>query len=127
MCQPLFQKFGLTINLDAQLWPRWERWNGSLGAYYPGVGEHWRGNHGITRGVLEEGQQHFHSIEDVLKWLHLQQMQYANCVYSDDGLVVCWERVLVRKQLNVNVWQIYIEGNKPTKLEGSNNKMLTWK
>ncbi len=108
------------------LWPRWERWNGSLGAYYPGPGQHWRNNHGITRGVLEEGQQHFQTIEEALKWIHLQQLQYhIGCVYRDDGLIVCWGRTLARKQLNVNVWQIYIAGQKPKKLEGSDNTKIS--
>src|SRR5579864_9515705 len=48
---------GETRSVD--LFPRDERWYGSFGAYYPGPGSHWRSNHGITRGVLEEGQMHF--------------------------------------------------------------------
>jgi hypothetical protein len=105
------------------LWPRWERWYGSLGAYYPGAGQHWRNNHGITRGVLEEGQQHFETIEEALKWIRLGY--HVHCVYRDDGLMVCWGRTLARKQLNVEVWQIYIAGHKPTKLEGSDDNNIT--
>jgi hypothetical protein len=109
---------------SATLWPRWERWNGSLGAYYPGPGEHWRSNHGITRGVLEEGQQHFQSIEEALKWIGLQN--HDHCVYRDDGLMVWWQRTPIRKQLNVEVWQIYIDNKRPTHLPGSqNDKIVT--
>ena len=104
------------------LWPRWERWHGSLGAYYPGPGEHWVENHGITRGVLEEGQQHFRSIEEALVWINLPQ--HSDSVYRDDGLMVWWRRNLQRKQLNVEVWQIYIDGKKPTNLPRSQNDKL---
>lgn len=105
---------------SATLWPRRERWNGSLGAYYPGPGEHWRSNNGVTRGVLEEGQQHFGTMEEALKWLRSPVRD--DCVYRDDGLVVCWSRNPSRKQLNANVWQIYVDGKKPTSLPGSRNE-----
>ncbi len=105
------------------LWPRWERWYGSLGAYYPGPGQHWRNNHGITRGVLDEGQQHFQTIEEALKWIGLAEQ--AGCIYRDDGLMVCWGRVLARKQLNVEVWQIMIAGKKPRSLPGSKNDAVS--
>jgi hypothetical protein len=66
------------------LWPRDQRWHGSFGAYYPGTGSHWISNHGITRGVLEEGQKHFDTLGDAQKWL--ASKPYA--VYTHDGLVV---------------------------------------
>ena len=107
------------------LWPRWERWYGSLGAYYPGPGEHWRSNHGITRGVLHEGQQHFKTIEEALKWISLPDQE--GCIYRDDGLTVCWGRTLARKQLDVGVWQIYIDGKKPSQLPGSQSDRIVVK
>jgi hypothetical protein len=36
-----------------------------------------------------------------------------------DGLVVGWGKTPERNQLNVKVWQLYVAGQKPTKLEGS--------
>jgi hypothetical protein len=42
-------------------------------------------------------------------------------VYRDDGLVVGWQKVPARRQLNVEVWQIYIDGRKPARLDGSQN------
>lgn len=105
------------------LWPRPERWYGSLGAYFPGPGEHWREHHGITRGVVEEGQQHFPSVAAALKWLR-EQNGYDPTVYRDDGLVVSFSKALERRQLNVNVWQLFIEGHKPTKLPGSQNDRI---
>jgi len=104
------------------LWPRWERWYGSLGAYFPGPGEHWKDNHGITRGVLEEGQQHFQTVQEALAWIHLPYQ--TGCVYRNDGLMVCWERTPARKQMNVGVWQIYVAGKKPAQLSGSQDEKI---
>jgi hypothetical protein len=111
---------GATRSVD--LWPRKERWYGSLGAYYPGPGEHWKNNHGITRGVLEEGQQHFQTMDEAMHWIELPY--HNGCVYRNNGLMVWWKRVLERKQLNVEVWQIYIGGKKPQKLSGSHDSLI---
>ena len=107
---------------SVELWPRKERWYGSVGAYYPGPGEHWKDNHGITRGVLEEGQQHFQTLEEAMSWINLPY--HKDCVYRADGLMVWWRRELGRKQLNVDVWQIYIADKKPTQLPGSHDDQI---
>jgi len=131
------------------MWPRTDRWYGSLGLYYPGPGFHWIGHKGIKRGVVDEGQQHFNTIEEAIEWLHSRS--HSDCVYRDDGLAVCYSKNLGRHQLNVDVWQIFLEGktpsnfqerggdriwvnskndiykvggHKPTKLEGSNNALI---
>jgi hypothetical protein len=93
---------------DVIMLPRYERWYGSMGLYFPGPGEHWKSNHGITRGVLGEGQMHFDTQEEALAWLKLGYNQ--DCVYTSDGLVVCFSKTPERKQLNVELWQIYIGG-----------------
>lgn len=97
--------------------PRKERWYGSLGLYYPGPGNHWQEHEGITRGVLEEGQQHFKSIGEAIKWLNRHQP----IVYRDDGLAVSFFKNPERHQLNVRVFQIYINGEKPSRIPGSKN------
>jgi hypothetical protein len=111
---------------SVKLWPRWERWYGSLGAYYPGDGSHWRNNHGITRGVLDEGQQHFETEEEAMKWIN-GLPHHAECVYRDDGLMVWWRRTPAARTLNLEVWQIYVAGQKPTKMEGSENSNILTK
>jgi len=108
---------------SAKLWPRTERWHGSLGAYYPGPGEHWAEHRGITRGVLQEGQQHFDSDAQALGWLRKQSAYYPT-VYRDDGLVVSFGKTLTARQINVDVWQILIRGSKPRKLTGSDNSKI---
>ena len=150
------------VTRSAVLGARSTRWYGSLGIYNAGMGSHWLPKHnGISRGVLEEGQQHFDTYEEAMSWL---KMKCRGCVYNDSGLVVWFSKSLSREQLNVDVWQIYIGGetpslyqekaaesfgssldeneinqiyggrkskiyntggNKPTKLEGSNNNAIT--
>jgi hypothetical protein len=106
------------------MWPRYERWYGSMGIYYPGPGSHWLPKHkGISRGVLEEGQQHFNTIEDAMNWIKLQK-SHNPVVYRDDGLFVEYGKKLDREQLDVDVWQLFINGKKPYKLQGSNNKAI---
>lgn len=95
----------------AELWPRKSRWYGSFGAYFPGPGLHWDDHNGIKRGVLDEGQQNFLTIEEATAWLKLPY--HSGCVYRDDGLVVCFSKSPQRFQINVSVWQILIGGTKP--------------
>jgi hypothetical protein len=113
---------GATRSLE--MWPRRKRWYGSLGLYYPGPGQHWKMHDGITRAVVEEGQQHFSSVEEALSWLRSRNRGWLDYVYRDDGLVVGWKRVPSRRQLNVEVWQILIQGSKPAKLDGSDNDRI---
>ncbi|MCW1886603.1 hypothetical protein OKA04_17830 [Luteolibacter flavescens] len=107
----------------ATLWARRERWNGSLGAYFAGPGEHWKDHHGIRRGVLEEGQQHFNGRAEAIAWIDGQSGDYAT-VHSSQGLVVSFHKVPERKQLNVVVSQIYIGGRKPSGLPGASDGKL---
>lgn len=93
------------------MWPRSNRWYGSFGIYYPGPGSHWIPNNGISRGVLEEGQQNFDTLEEAETWL---KRDCQHCVYNDSGLVVCFFKVSAREQINVDVWQIYIGGKTPS-------------
>lgn len=104
--------------------PRIKRWYGSMGISYPGPGSHWLPRHnGISRGVLEEGQQHFKSMDDAMAWIE-KCKQWVPLVYRNDGLLVAYGKTLTREQLDVGVWQIMINGQKPVKLEGSKNDAI---
>jgi hypothetical protein len=107
---------------SVEMLPRAERWYGSLGLYYPGPGEHWKEHKGITRGVTEEGQQHFKSVDEAVEWI--RSRTWMPYVYRDDGLVVGWDKTLPRRQLNVEVWQILVNGKKPLHLPGSQNEKI---
>ena len=112
---------------SATLWPRSERWYGSLGAYYPAPFQPWHEHRGITRGVLEEGQQHFDSEHEALVWIRRRSGDWPTIyptVYRDDGLAVSYGKVLERRQIDVCVWQILIRGRKPHRLPGSQNNSI---
>jgi len=110
---------------SAKLTPRQYRWYGHFGLYYPGSGGNWKSNHGITRGVLEEGILWFKTVEDALPWIQRRRANGAGCVYTDSGLLVTFLRVPPRKQINVEVWQIMIDGRKPTFLPKSRNDLVS--
>ena len=111
---------GETRSVD--LWPRDQRWLGSLGAYYPGPGSHWKSNHGITRGVLQEGQMHFDTVDDAQKWL--ASKPYS--VYTHDGLVVDFRKNSgAGGTLSVDVWQILIHKQRPEMLKGSHDELIS--
>jgi hypothetical protein len=106
---------------SVKMWPRDERWYGSLGIYYPGPGHHWKEHHGITRGVVEEGQHDFDSVEAAMAWIAKPEQQWMPYVYRNDGLMVGWSKNPEREQLSVDVWQILINSKKPTSLPGAND------
>ncbi len=107
---------------SVEMWPRAERWHGSFGLYCPGPGDHWRKHKGITRGVVEEGRQHFETEDEALRWLAARS--FMPYVYRSDGLVVGWSKTPARRQLNVEVWQIIIKGEKPIDLPGSQDDKI---
>jgi hypothetical protein len=113
-----------------EMGPRTERWYGSMGIYWPGPGNHWKDHEGISRGVLEEGQQHFQTLSEAQKWIAERKSMtyfgrpYMQYVWRDDGLMVGWDKAPERKQLNVEVWQLIIDGEKPTSLPGSDNAKI---
>jgi len=122
--------------------PRKTRWYGSLGMYNPGAYiegklEPWKGHDGIKRFVVEEGQRHFTNTTDAIRWIRQGSGAPDNLdyIYNDTGLVVGMDKqprsLEERKRpdfpgtLEVDVWQIYIGGKKPVKLEGSRNASIT--
>jgi hypothetical protein len=111
---------GETRKVD--LLPREMRWNGNFGAYYPGPGSHWRSNHGITRGVLQEGQMDFDTVEDAQRWL--SSKPYA--VYTHDGLVVDFKKNSGGGgTLIVDLWRILISKRRPATLKGSHDELIS--
>jgi hypothetical protein len=101
--------------VSVKLRKRDKRWNGSFGIYNPG-------GVGNIHTVVEEGQQHFSSEKEAIEWLSWQE-KTMHYVYSSNGLVVGW---YVTKDANsplmalsVQVWQFYIQGQKPSQLSGA--------
>jgi hypothetical protein len=107
--------------------PRKERWYGSLGIYSPGA-DNWKEHNGITRGVLDEGQLHYDSVDRAMKFFK-HPFRANVTVYNDNGLVITCSNAInpyggPTNTLFVEVWQIYINGKKPTRLPGSQNDKI---
>ena len=113
------------------MYPRKKRWLGCLGMYNPGAFESGKlepliYHDGIKRFVVEEGQRHFTNITDVVGWLK-SRSKFYDYIYNDHGLVL--GLAMDRQPLSsdaagtchVDVWQIYINGKKPEKIDGSRN------
>lgn len=108
---------------SVEMGARTTRWYGSLGLAFPGPGDHWKEHNGITRGVLEEGQMRFTTAAAAMKWIK-DRAKSLPLVYRNDGLLVGFGKTLSRKQLNVEVWQIYVGGKKPSTLTGSQDSKI---
>ncbi len=89
--------------------PRQKRWYGSPGMYRP------QGD-GSIHAVVEEGQQHFSSMDEARDCLAKQE-KFIDYVSTRDGLIVGWEQQARPGDgylaLSVEVWQILINGRKP--------------
>ncbi len=108
---------------EVRLYARASRWYGSLGLYNPGAGiVWWVSCNGFSRAVVEEGQQHFKTGDEAAAWLNsLKGLEYA---YNNSGLVVGWKKIPGRSELDVEVWQVLIAGQKPTSLSGARDSAL---
>jgi hypothetical protein len=106
-----------------KLSPRRERWFGSKGAYCPSGDRE-------MHVVLEEGQQHFSSQEEVYPWMCWESYNgERNVQYTSDGLVVIWREQQHPTEANysalsVDVWQIYVNGQKPVGLRGASDRSI---
>jgi hypothetical protein len=107
-----------------EMWPRKTRWLGSMGLYFPGSGYHWSEHKGIARAVVQEGQQHFQTVDQALAWIATQK-KWIPVIYRNDGLLVGWTKNPERKQLNVEVWQLLVGGAKPSALPGAEDQRIT--
>jgi hypothetical protein len=96
--------------------PRQKRWFGMLGAYDPASAYLWQ-MFG-PRIVAEDSQLNFQTREALNKWLK-QSSQFFDWVYNNEGLVVGFAKSPDRKQVNIEVYQLYLNGRKPTVLMGS--------
>ena len=107
-----------SYNKTFKLYARSERWLGSKGLYR-GIGD------SEIHAVLNEGQQHFSTIEEALAWLASTQKR-MKWVYTSEGLVVGWDEQKGKDihALIVDVWQIYVKGQKPINMSGANNETI---
>lgn len=113
------------VSRSAALYSRTEPWHGALGLYFPGPGNHWADHKGVSRGVLTEQTRDFASIAEFSGWfIEMKEWYDAKC--SPDGLVAGWTINLSRRELNVELWRVTIQGEPPTGLNDSSAGWFTW-
>ncbi len=99
-------------------YPRKERWYGSKGIYFGG---NCIECNDINVIFAEEGQQHFDNLTSATNWVKSKSRR--DYVYSNDGIVVGWD--ITYERFDFAVWQILINGERPTILEGSCDTCIT--
>ncbi len=104
---------------ERNLIPRTTRWYGSLGLYdpspslYPFFGQL----------LVDEGRLYFSSISEALKYLY-EDRPYFKPIYTNNGLVFGYGEHIVgvgKPIRNVQLWQIYINGKRPTSIPGADD------
>lgn len=112
--------------LKSSMGARKQRWFGSMGIYdpAPSFGLSIGGCSGISRTVVGEGQIHFDDMQFVLKWIERRPKSHKT-VWTNDGLLVSWNIIPGRQQLNVDIWLMCVNGKRPKQLVGANDSAVT--
>lgn len=115
---------------SVNMWPITEKEYGK-GIYFPGPGYHWKEHHGISRAVVGEEWLRFDTRKEAEEWIKTKKSvagDYvgppSHYVYRNDGLLIHWGKTPQRKQLSVDVYQIFIAGKKPQELSGADDKKV---
>ena len=106
---------------EVNLIPREEIFDGKLGLYEPADG--WASSFRNDRLVVQESIINFESASEIDAFL-VQSKDYMNWVYTDHGLVVGFGRTPARRQINIDLWQLLVQGQKPKELKGSQNTAI---
>ena len=106
--------------VSKRLIARHERWDGSLGLYGPADSSSPYG-----RTLVEEGRLHFSTVDEALRWLEVGSL-HAKPVFRNDGLVFCYDVPIPQGASHgavrsIAVWQIYIDGTRPTSMPGADD------
>ena len=104
--------------------PREEIFGGKLGLYEPA--DAWALPFRKDRLVVQESIINFESVSEIEAFL-VQSKDYMDWIYSDDGLVVGFGRTPARRQVDIDLWQLLLQGQKPTKLKGAQNAAIRLK
>lgn len=115
-------------SLAANMVQRSHRWYGSLGIYDPAaqgiLGRLFdKTCKGISRTVVQEGQIHFADIESAQEWIQRRPKVWTT-VWTNDGLLVSWGTSPARVQINVDLWLVCINGQRPAQLVGATDKAI---
>ena len=106
-------------NSKIRLMQREKRWYGSFGLY--SVGDNWFGK----RLLVSEAWRNFQNKQELMDWLNgpwnIQNMKY---VWTNTGLVAGWCETPHRNQINIDLWQVYIDGQNPVELSGARDNAI---
>jgi hypothetical protein len=98
--------------------PREEEWMGAWGLYQPAGWPYWG-----VRVVAQESVRNFADLDGLYKYLDEYKAEMG-AVYTNDGLVVGFSRNPERDQINVDVWQLEVNGKKPSTLKGADDSRV---
>lgn len=109
--------------------PRKKRWHGELGLISPKQPENiWKTKKGSIRALIREAQIKYKKLEHAVDKLSFPfaKKDGWRIVYNDQGLLIMWhETVLpVYNTLDISIYQILIDGKKPTGIPGSKNEQI---
>lgn len=109
---------------ERNLIPRDTRWYGSFGLYDPA-----ESFSPFGRLLVDEGRLFFHSESETLKYLD-EGSTYFKPVFNNRGLVVGYHVENMpggEPTRSVQIWQIYINGQRPQSLRGADDTAVTVK
>jgi len=84
----------------------------------------WEDHSGITRGEAWESRKDFSTLAEADAWLAKQQNETMPYVWTNDGLVVGWSTDVDWRSLTVEIYQILIQGERPSRLAGSDDSKV---
>ena len=102
--------------------PRSTRWYGSLGLYDPADSDSMHG-----RLLVDEGRQFFSSESEALRYMQSLSEYYGNLTYNNSGLVIAYKVIDIEggePTRSLTLWQFYINGKKPSTLQGAVDQNL---
>lgn len=100
---------------------RAEAFQGRWGLYDPA--DSWGFSFSEVRMVVEESVRDFEDMEQLRAAL-VQSSAVLDWVYTSDGLVVGFGRTPSRKQINIDLFQLLVRGQKPSGLAGARPEQI---
>lgn len=100
-----------------------EPFQGKLGLYEPA--DSWVFLSTKTRLVVQEAVRHFDN-EEQIKAALIEGSAVMDWVYTNDGLVIGFGRSPARRQINIDLFQFLLRGQKPSTLAGARPSNIRW-
>jgi len=103
-----------------------------VGVYSPVRGKSAKLHDRLVRVGLEESLLSYHTLNEPIDFLWKQKFEKpgydVETIYTDSGLVVQLSKYIKRDKpeppLHINIWQVYVMGEKPVKMPGSQNEKI---